>query len=66
MIDLAFNSNIKVYALEVDDSKIRTYKGFEENNNLNGVWTILLWLNLILVCILVLAIILKVFKKESL
>ena len=63
MIDSEFNTNVKVYAAEVDDSKVRAYKGFEENNNLDGVWAIFLWLNLILIVVLIFAFFISFLKK---
>ena len=63
MIDSVFNTNVKVYAAEVDDSKIRVYQGFEENHNLDGIWTIFLWLNLILIVVLIFAFFGSFLKK---
>lgn len=64
MTDLVFNTNVKVYAMEVDDSKIRAYQGFEENYNLDSFWVISLWLNLILIVVLILAFFVSFLKKN--
>jgi hypothetical protein len=63
MIDSVFNTNVKVYAAEVDDSKVRAYQGFEENHNLDGIWAIFLWLNLILIVVLIFAFFVSFLKK---
>jgi hypothetical protein len=63
MIDLAYNTNINVYAVEVDDSKIRAYKGFEETNNLDSIWWVFLVLNLILVIIVIFTLVFNFLKK---